>query len=586
MKSGRIVRLRGMEQEKPAGLRLERWRVWFVFGAFMTLFLLLVLRALYLQVVNDDFFREQGEARYTRQLTLFANRGMITDRNGEPLAISTPVQSIWASPKEMPDLTEKQIASLAEKLGMTIQSVTQRLADKRKDFVYLRRQLTPQQAQEVKALNLPGIFTQTEYRRYYPAGEVMAHVIGFTDIDGNGQEGLELTRDKALAGKPGSRTVIKDRRGYIVEDVSSIVPPQDGETLRLSIDQRIQYLAYRELKNTVEATGAKGGGAVVLDAKTGEVLALTNSPTYNPNSRAVTDIASKRNRVLIDAYEPGSGMKAFVAAAALESGLWKPGSRVDTGNGKFVTSGYTITDTSAHGVITLEQMVKYSSNIGAAKIGESLPREFMWNFYHNLGFGEAPDTGFPGEAVGRLRSWKTWYPVEQMTMSYGYGLSASLMQLAKAYQAFASDGEIRPVSLYKLVAPPVGKRVMSEKTALAVRKMLEMVMEPGGTGKSLRIPGYRVAAKTGTARKSESGGYTRKYVGSMVGFAPASNPRVIVAVMIDEPNRGSYYGATTAGPVFKAIMAGTLRTLGVTPDVALSDLNLQNNDTDDVKEGI
>jgi cell division protein FtsI (penicillin-binding protein 3) len=552
----------------------------------MLLFLVLIFRALYLQVFNDSFFREQGQARHKRQLTLFANRGMITDRNGEPLAISTPVQSIWVTPKGMPELSDKQLTLLAEKLGMTKQSVMQRLADKRKDFVYLRRQLTPAQAQEVKALNLPGIFAQTEYRRYYPAGEVMAHIIGFTNIDGRGQEGLELTRDKTLAGKAGSRTVIKDRHGYIVEDISSIIPPQNGETLCLSIDQRIQYLAYRELKNMVDLSAAKAGATVVLDAKTGEVLALVNLPTYNPNSRAAADLAAKRNRALTDANEPGSGMKAFVAAAALESGQWKPLSKVNTGQGKFATSGFTITDTSPHGVITVEEMVKYSSNIAAAKIGESLSREFMWNFYRNLGFGEAPHTEFPGETKGRLRPWKTWYPVEQMTMSYGYGISASLMQLAKAYQAFATQGEIRPISLYKVVAPPEGKRVMSARTALAVRKMLERVMEPGGTGKRMQIPGYRVAAKTGTARKSERGGYSRRYIGSMIGLAPASNPRLIVAVMIDEPTKGSYFGGLTAGPVFKEVMAGALRTLDITPDAPLTELNLQDNSVDDVREGI
>jgi cell division protein FtsI (penicillin-binding protein 3) len=324
----------------------------------------------------------------------------------------------------------------------------------------------------------------------------------------------------------------------------------------------------------------------VLDAKTGEVLALVNLPTYNPNSRAVSNIAAKRNRALTDANEPGSGMKAFVAAAALESGRWKSASKIDTGQGKLFTSGFTITDTSPHGVITVEEMVKYSSNIAAAKIGESLSREFMWNFYRNLGFGEAPQTEFPGEAKGRLRPWKSWYPVEQMTMSYGYGISASLMQLAKAYQAFATAGEIRPISLYKLVAPPEGKQVMSAETALAVRKMLEKVMEPGGTGRRMQIPGYRVAAKTGTARKSERGGYARRYVGSMIGLAPASDPRLIVAVMIDEPTKGSYFGALNAGPVFKEVMAGALRTLSVPPDAPLTELDLQDSTADDVREGI
>lgn len=568
-------------------LRLERWRVWFVFSTLVVFFLILIIRALYLQIFNDGFFKEQGQARHKRQLSLFANRGMITDRHGEPLAISTPVQSIWATPKSMSDLTEKQITLLAEKLGMTVHSVKQKLSDKRKDFVYLRRHLTPQHVEEINALNLPGIFTQTEYRRYYPAAEVMAHIIGSTNIDGHGQEGLELTQNAILAGKSGSRTVIKDRRGYIVEDLLSIRPPQHGETLKLSIDQRIQYLAYRELKNRVEASAAKAGAAIVLDANTGEILALVNLPTYNPNQRDKTEVSVKRNRALTDAYELGSGMKAFVAAVALESGQWKPSTKIDTGKGTLaIGGGFTIRDTSVHGIVTVEEMVKYSSNIAAAKIGVSIPREFMWNFYRELGFGAAPETGFPGEALGKLRPWKTWYPIEQMTMSYGYGISASLMQLAKAYQAFATDGEIRPISLHKLVAPPTGKKVMSTQTALAVRRMLEMAMEPGGTGRRLQIPGYRVAAKTGTARKSAQGGYVRQYVGSVVGLAPVSNPRLIVAVMIDEPTQGGYFGGLSAGPAFQAIMAGALRTLGITPDAPLLTLNLNEPNLDDVREGI
>lgn len=574
-------------RSKPCNLRLERWRVWFIFGALVTFFVILIIRALYLQIFNNDFFKEQGQARHKRQLTLFANRGMIADRHGEPLAISTPVESIWATPKSMPDLTKKQVALLAAKLGVEPLHIQQKLSDKRKDFVYLRRHLTPNHAQEIKSLNLPGIFTQTEYRRYYPAAEVMAHIIGFTNIDGEGQEGLELTHNQVLAGQAGSRTVIKDRRGYIVEDISSILAPKPGETLHLSIDQRIQYLAYRELKKRVEASNAKAGAVVVLDAKTGEVLALVNLPTYNPNNRVTKDLDVKRNRALTDAHELGSGMKAFVAAAALESGQWKPNMKIDTGKGTFaIGGGFTISDTSPHGVVTVEEMVKYSSNIAAAKIGGSIPREFMWNFYQSLGFGEVPNTGFPGEALGKLRPWKTWYPVEQMSMSYGYGISASLMQLARAYQAFATDGEVRPVSLYKLVAPPIGKKIMSAETARAVRRMLEMVMEPGGTGRRMQIPGYRVAAKTGTARKSVQGSYTRKYVGSVIGLAPVSNPRLIVAVMIDEPLLGGYFGGVSAGPAFQAIMAGALRTLGVAPDVPLADIDFSKNSIDDVKEGI
>lgn len=553
----------------PSG-RLQPWRAWLVFAGLMGLFCLLVGRAAYLQGYKEDFLREQGEARYSRRLTLEANRGMITDRNGEPLAISTPVQTIWASPSDVDELTALQWASLAKALELPIDEVKRKLADKSRDFVYLRRQMKPESAARVMNLNIPGVFKQSEFRRYYPDGEVLAHIIGFTGIDNKGQEGFELTREAMLAGKPGSRQVIKDRRGFIVEDIASIEKPRDGQTLTLSIDRKLQYLAFRELKKAVEDHKAKGGCIVMLDAKTGEVLALANMPSFNPNNRGKLDPASRRNRALTDTYEPGSTMKPFTAAAAIESGHVTPRSIVQTAPGTLKIGPATIHDTHPHGALTVEQMIQVSSNVGAAKLQLMMEREYLWKYYDSLGFGQPPHSGFPGEASARLRAWKNWVPIDQATMSYGHGLSVSLMQIARAYQVFATNGELRPITFQKLVAPLPGKPVLSSETALAVRKMLEMVTLPGGTASKARVVGYRVGGKTGTAHKLEGGVYVNKYVGSFVGLAPISDPRIVVAVMIDEPTAGKYYGGEVAAPVFSAVVAGSLRMLGVAPDAPVS----------------
>ncbi|GAB3262008.1 peptidoglycan D,D-transpeptidase FtsI family protein [Chitinimonas naiadis] len=569
---------------KNLTLKLQMWRTWLVLGALVGLFLLLIGRAGYLMGYKEEFLREQGEARYSRRLTLEANRGMITDRNGEPLAISTPVQSIWASPQDIPDLTATQLANLSRALGLDVAEVKRKLADKKRDFVYLRRQMSPDAAERVLGVGIPGISKQTEYRRYYPAGEVLAHVIGFTGIDNKGQEGFELTRESMLAGKPGSRQVIKDRRGYIVEDVTSIEKPRDGQTLTLSIDSKIQYLAFRELKKAVDDNKAKGGGIVVLDARTGEVLALANMPSFNPNNREKLDPSARRNRALTDAYEPGSTMKPMTAAAALETGEVTPQSIIQTGGGTFNIGPATIHDTKPHGAISIEQMIQVSSNIGAAKLQLGMGREYLWNFYDSLGFGQPPHSGFPGESGGRLRAWKNWVPIDQATMSYGHGISVSLLQIARAYQIFATDGEIRPISFQKLVAPLPGRSILKPETAQAVRKMLEMVTLPGGTARKAQVLGYRVGGKTGTAHKLEGGSYDgNRYVGSFVGIAPISDPRLIVAVMIDEPSNGKYYGGDVAAPVFSAVVAGGLRVMGVPPDAPQNVLQLETNDSN-VKE--
>ncbi|GAA5784538.1 peptidoglycan D,D-transpeptidase FtsI family protein [Chitiniphilus shinanonensis] len=592
-------------------LKLERWRVWFILAGLMILFGVLIARGFFLQIMDEGFLQQQGEARYARTLKLEANRGMITDRNGEPLAISTPVQSVWVSPrsvkllppgqkrpagwepsseKEPVPMSREELAQLAKAVDMPVKVVESRLSTSRKsgdkpDFVWLKRHMAPQDAKKVLELNLPGVYAQTEYRRYYPAGEVTAHILGFTNIDGKGQEGFELTRQDMLAGKSGSRTVIRDRRGFIVEDISTIIPPKDGETLTLSIDRRIQYLAYRELKAAVEANKALGGGIVVLDARTGEVLALANTPSYNPNSRARIDPARRRNRAVTDLYEPGSTMKPITIATALESGKVTPSTVIDTTGGAMGMAGYTIKDTHNYGALTVERVLVKSSNVGTARIALAQDREFLWQHYDAIGFGQPPRTGFPGEASGKLRAWKTWRPVEQATMAYGYGISVSLMQMARAYQVFATDGEIRPVTFTKQVAPLPGKRVFSPEVVREVRLMMEKATQPGGTGTRAQVVGYRVAGKTGTAKKVGIGGYTEKrYVGSFVGFAPVSDPRLIVAVMIDEPHGDSYYGGTVAGPAFSNVMAGSLRMLGVPPDAPTDNILLPGQDEPEVPE--
>lgn len=533
----------------------------------------LVGRAFYLQGVNDDFLQAKGESRYARIIELPATRGRILDRHGDVQAVSTPVKSIWAIPSDA-RLAPADVRKLASLLEMDVAELNARLASS-KEFVYLKRQVSPEVAERVAALRLAGVHQQREYRRYYPGGEVMAHVLGFTGAEDHGQEGMELARDKVLAGIPGSRRVIKDRRGQIIEDVESVKEPQEGREVNLAVDAKVQYLAHSALKQAVEANRAKAGGVVVLDAKTGEILALVNNPTYNPNNRGGLSGAQLRNRVFTDTYEPGSTMKPFIAGLALEKGRYRFDSVIDTSPGRLTIGNATISDAHRHGALTVAEVIQKSSNIGAAKIALSFPSEDMWRLFDSLGFGAPLKLGFPGEAGGRLRPAKSWRPIEQATMSYGHGISVSLMQMANAYQAFARDGDIVPLSLSKLDAPPLqGRRIFSAQTAREVRAMLEMAVLPGGTAPKAQIPGYRVAGKTGTAHKLEGGRYANRYVSSFVGFAPASDPRLIVAVMIDEPSAGLHYGGDVAAPVFAQVMGGTLRALGVTPDAPLVPLQV------------
>ncbi len=529
-------------------------------------------RAVYLQGMHNGFLQQKGESRYSRVIEMSAHRGMITDRHGEPLAISTPVESVWASPQDM-DATSTQIKKLADLIGMDAAEVRKRISGPQRDFVYLKRHLPPETAAKVVELNMSGVFLRREFRRYYPAGELTAHMLGFTDVDDNGQEGIELAWQDALAGKPGSRRVIKDRKGRIVEDVESIRAPRPGKDITLSIDSKIQYLAYRELKQAVEASKAKAGGIVVLDAQTGEVLALANLPVYNPNNRAKMSDARARNRALTDVFEPGSTLKPFTVAAALEAGRIAPDTIFQTAPGTLTIGRATIRDSHKEGPLTVAQVIQKSSNVGSAKIALSLPSQTLWEMLSHSGFGVSTGSGFPGEVTGRLRPHHTWRPIEQATMSYGHGISVSLLQLARAYTLFSTEGELKPISLLKLDAPVAGERVISRATALAVSRMLEMVVRPGGTGPRAQISGYRVAGKTGTAHKLEGNGYAKnRYISTFVGYAPASNPRLVIAVMLDEPSAGQYFGGVVAAPVFSQVMAGALRILSVPHDAPTNNI--------------
>ncbi len=555
-------------------VRLPVWRARVVMCAMLAAFAVLAGRSVYLQALHTGFLQEKGEARYSRVLEMPGTRGRILDRHGEALAISTPVQSVWAIPEDVV-ATPAQLERLAALLGADARELQKRLADGSRDFVYLKRQIAPEQAEQVARLGLPGIHQQREFRRYYPGGELTAHLVGFTGLDEAGQEGIELAHQASLGGVPGSRRVIKDRLGRVVEDIESIRAAQDGKDLQLSIDGKIQSLAYGALKAALAEHQAQAGAAVAIDVRTGEVLALVNLPSFNPNNRAQLSGAQLRNRALTDAFEPGSTLKPFTVALALEMGKLTPRSMVSSGRDALRIANYTIQDPHLEGALNAAQVIQKSSNVGAAKIALSLPREDLWDLFNRAGFGTAPQLGFPGEAGGRLRPARSWRPVEQATMGYGHGISVSLAQLARAYTMFARDGELVPLTLVKSDATAPGTRVVSPQTALAVRAMLELAVQPGGTAPRARIMGWRVAGKTGTAHKQENGGYaTHRYISSFVGLAPASDPRIVVAVMIDEPSAGKYYGGVVAAPVFATITQGALRLLGVPHDAPLEPVPL------------
>lgn len=564
--------------ESPVlALRLPVWRARFMLLCFVSAFLLLLTRAAYLQAMNQDFLQAKGESRYSRVLEVPATRGKILDRNGDALAISTPVKSIWAIPEDVKAAGD-DLAELAKLLDQPREELRKRLSDTKRDFVYLKRQVAPAVAEQVALLGIPGVHQSREYRRYYPGGEVMAHVLGFTNADDAGQEGIELAFQEHLAGQPGSRRVIKDRRGHIVEDVESIKAARDGKDLVLALDSRIQSLAYGQLREAVKQRRAKAGAIVVADARTGEVLALANLPTYNPNNRARLTGAQLRNRAVTDMFEPGSTLKPVTVALALDRGKVTPKTTIQIAPGSLTIGPNTIRDAhfkKENEALTVAEVIQKSSNVGSAKIALDMPAEAMYDMFRDIGFGHETGLRFPGEAAGVVRPYQNWRPIEQATMSYGHGITVSLVQLTRAYTVFASEGLLMPLSLVKVDEPPAGKRVISKRTARAVRQMLELAVQPGGTAPRAQVMGYRVAGKTATAHKLIDGRYARdKYVSSFVGFAPASDPRLIIAVMIDEPSDGKYYGGAVAAPVFAEVMSGSLRRLGVPPDAPMEPIKL------------
>jgi cell division protein FtsI (penicillin-binding protein 3) len=545
--------------------KLPGWRAIALFAVLLAGLAGLLGRGVYLQGIHDDFLQEKGNARYSRVIEVSAHRGLISDRNGEPLAVSTPVESVWASPPDV-EADRRQVKKLAQILGMDTEEVKNRLFDTSRDFVYLKRLLPPDQVEKVVSLNLPGVLLQREYRRYYPAGEEAAQTLGFTGQDDIGQEGMELALQDQLAGKPGSQRVIKDNHGYIVEDAGSLNASKPGSDITLSLDSNLQHIAYRELENAVKQHHAKSGAVVVLDARSGEVLALANYPGYNPNNRSNTSSKAMRNRAITDLFEPGSTLKPFTVATAIETGKVNPHTVINTEHGVYTLGDWKIHDSHPEPMLTVAQIIQQSSNVGAAKIALKLKSETMWQGLADSGFGAPTGSNFPGEAPGKLRDPKTWRPIEQATMAYGHGISVNLLQLARAYTIFASDGELKPISLLKLDAPVAGKKVFSDRTVREMRRMLEMVVLPGGTAPLAQVAGYRVAGKTGTAHKLEDGHYINRYVASFVGFAPASDPRLVVAVMIDDPAGADYYGGEVAAPAFSKIMSAALHALNVPND--------------------
>lgn len=547
------------------------WRSKFLVALVGASFCVLLGRALYVQVIGTDFFQKQGEIRYARTLELPASRGRILDRNGLILASSIPAPSLWAIPKDF-DADKSQRRQLAKLIGMTPKELEDKLDDNQ-NFVWLRRQAEDQVAKDVLALGLKGIHQVREYKRRYPEGEAATHVVGFTNVEDKGQDGIELGYQGQLAGRDGSRRVIKDRLGRVVEDIGESVAPVDGRDIDLSIDSKVQFFAYQRIRDAVAEHKAQAGSVVVLDAQSGEVLALANFPSYNPADRRNLTGAQLRNRAITDTFEPGSTMKPFIAGWAMETGRVTPNTMLQTAPGRMTLTGSTITDAHPHGDLTVAQAIQKSSNVGAVRMAMQFTPKEMWELYAQVGFGQKPQIGFPGAVTGRLRPYKTWRPIEQATMSYGYGLSASLLQIAHAYTAFAHDGEVIPISLLKrpLEGPDSqipGVRVFSPKTAQSVRDMLQLAAGPGGTGPKAQTMGYTVGGKSGTAYKQEGKGYaTKKYRAWFVGLAPISHPRIIVAVMVDEPSNGKHFGGDVAAPVFSQVVQQTLRTLGVAPDL-------------------
>jgi cell division protein FtsI (penicillin-binding protein 3) len=549
--------------------RTPVWRSKFVVAAVALGFVGLAARAAYIQVLSNDFYQRQGEVRFGRTLDIPANRGRILDRNGLILASSVPAPSIWAIPEDV-EIDKAQLQRLAKLLDMPASDLSKKLNDEDKSFVWVKRQVDDDTAKKISVLNIKGIYQRKEYKREYPEGETAVHVVGFTNVEDNGQEGVELTFNKELAGRSGSRRVIKDRMGRVVEVVGEQIAPLEGQDLQLSIDSKVQFFAYQKLRDAVLLHKAKAGSLVVLDVLSGEVLALVNYPSYSPDKRANLSGAQLRNRALTDTFEPGSTMKPFVVALALERGLVKPDSVIQTAAGRMTIGGFTISDSIPHGPLTVNEVIQKSSNVGTVKLAMQMQPHDMWEMFSQVGFGQKPQIPFPGVVSGRLRSYKSWRPIEQATMSYGYGLSSSLFQLARAYSVFARDGELIPVTMLKAPDRVAGVRVMEQRHAHSVLNMLHRVTGPGGTAPLAQTMGYSVGGKTGTAHKQEGNGYAdKKYRGLFVGVAPIDNPRIVVAVMIDEPSNGKYFGGDVAAPVFSETVQQTLRMMGVQPDMSV-----------------
>ncbi len=557
---------RGAETKQKTARRFAG-RSMLVLACFALVASSLVARAVQLQVLDKDFLNEQADTRHLRTEKISAHRGTITDRNGEPLAISTPVDSIWVNPQEFAAAADS-IPRLARVLELDQQTLWRRITRSMdKEFLYLKRHLSPDHAQQVLDLKLPGVNVQREYHRFYPAGEVTGHLVGFTDIDDQGQEGLELAFNHWLSGESGAKRVLKDRLGRSIENVASIRPARDGKELRTSIDLRVQYLAYRALKSAIRSYDAKSGSIVVLDVYTGEVLAMVNQPTYNPNDRAQFSAERYRNRAITDIFEPGSSIKPLIVASALESGDYRQNSVIDTAPGYVVVGPKKIEDSKNLGRVSLTTILARSSNVGVTKLAMTLESDQLWSTMSRFGLGSLTTSGFPGESAGSLTHYNHWRPISQATLAYGYGISVTPLQLAQAYAALGGDGKLRPVSLVAVSEPARGERAIGEDTAVSVRRMLEEVVRPGGTGTKAAVPGYRVASKTGTAWKFSSGGYSEdEYISIFAGLAPASDPRLAAVVVIDEPRGELYYGSDVAAPVFADVMSESLRLLAVPPD--------------------
>ncbi|MFT3800021.1 MAG: penicillin-binding protein 2 [Burkholderiaceae bacterium] len=536
-------------------------------------FVSLAARAAYLQVFNDDYLREEGGKRYEIGIELPASRGRILDRNGVVLAASLPARSVAVFPGQLHEpLPSQQVSALARLLDQPERELRRKLEEEDRNYVYLKRQVDLDVAGRIDALKIPGLDMRREYKRHYPEGDMLAHVIGFTNVEDRGQEGIELSQQSQLAGQPGHRRVIRDRLGRPIEDVQAIREPRDGGDVTLSIDSKIQFLVHNALADAMREQRAKAAAAVVIDVQTGEVLALSNFPNFNPNDRRGLSGAQLRNRVMTDTFEPGSTMKPFTVALALELNKTTPRTVIQTAPGKLTIGGATIGDAHPHGPLTVEQIIEKSSNVGTAKLALGMQPHDMWSMFVSLGFGQAPQIGFPGAVAGRVRPYKNWKPIEQATMSYGHGISVSLVQMARAYTVFARNGDIVPLSMMKTDGPVAGVQIVRPEVAQAMRRMLEMAAGPKGTAPKAQVVGYSVAGKTGTAYKQENGRYVKKYVSSFVGFAPASNPRLVVAVMVDEPGAGKHYGGEVAAPVFSRIVGDSLRAMRVAPDTPFAKL--------------